>query len=333
MRRFALLAAVLSSVLVVPRAVATPTDPAFTVGTQLLADSLSCSSPQLNQHPDKEPVLLVHGTFTKGHEQYSWNWELMLASADYDYCVVTYPDRGMNDQQISAEYVAYAVMTMQGLSGRKVDMVGHSQGASMPRWAIKYWPSVQAGLDDFVLIAGPNHGTEAGGFPNALVTVLGGQPPAFYQFSPSSRFNAHVNQGDETPGTVDYTSVYSYSDELVQPALPVPTAALEWGQVNPHVLNVNVQDACPGRAVDHVSIGTTDAFVMALAIDAFKHAGPADLSRLDRTTCTAPNQYVTPSTFAGMQGACCGPTADDFANAPRSSEEPPTSEYAITQDS
>src|SRR5689334_158844 len=112
----------------------------------------------------------------------------------------------MGDQQISAEYVAYAVMRMHQLSGRKVDMAGHSQGASMPRWAIKYWPSVRAALDDFVLIAGPNHGTTVAGSPNDLTDAVGGMPPAFYQFSPGSNFVRHSNLGDETPGTIDYTT-------------------------------------------------------------------------------------------------------------------------------
>jgi triacylglycerol esterase/lipase EstA (alpha/beta hydrolase family) len=307
-------------------------DPPFSVGAQTLAAALQCSSPDLRAHPDHEPVLLVHGTFTKGEEQFAWNWSLMLQQHGYDYCTITYPDRGMGDQQISAEYVAYAVMRMHQLSRRKVGMVGHSQGASMPRWAIKYWRSVRADLDDFVLIAGPNHGTTAAGSPNPVTGATGGMPPAFYQFSPSSNFVRHVNSGDETPGNIDYTTLYSYTDELVQPASPVPTAALDYGITNPHVTNINVQDACPGRVVDHLSIGTTDEFVMAVALDAFEHPGPANPARVGTAACSIPSQYITPATAGGLQQACCGPTVSDFTDAPRTTTEPPIASYAVAQD-
>jgi triacylglycerol lipase len=307
-------------------------DPPFSVDSGALKAALTCSSPDLRAHPEHEPVLLVHGTFTKGEEQYSWNWELMLEQEGFDYCTITYPYRGMGDQQIAAEYVAYAVMRMHQLSGRKVEMVGHSQGASMPRWAIKYWRSVRADLDDFVLIAGPNHGTTSAGSPNPFTDALGGMPPAFYQFSPSSNFVRHVNLDDETPGAIDYTTLYSYTDELVQPATPVPTAALDFGRNNPHVTNVNVQDACPGRVVDHLSIGTTDTFSMAVALDAFTHRGPANLARIGTAGCSVPNEYITAGTLAAMQGACCGPTPSDFTDTPRTTSEPPTAAYAVAQD-
>ena len=335
MRRLVVLTAFVVSAVVVPRAVAQTgaSDPVFTVAQPTLDAALDCSSPDLQAHPEHEPVLLVHGTFTKGHEQYAWNWELLLQAQGYDYCVVDYPHRGMGDQQIAAEYIANAVMRMHERSGRQVDMVGHSQGASMPRWAIKYWPSVQADLDDFVAIAAPAHGTAVDSPPNPGFAALGGEPPAFYQFSPSSKFVRYLNHGDETPGdSVDYTNLYSYTDELVQPAAPVPTAALDFGMDNPHVANINVQDACPGRVVDHLTIGTTDAFAMAVALDALDHPGPADLTRAGTALCSVADEYVTPSTFAGMQGACCGPTSSDFTNTPRTTSEPDIAPYAQAQD-
>jgi hypothetical protein len=334
MRRVVMVVVLVVASVVGQRALAetAPVDPPFSVDRATLDAALACSSANLQQHPEHEPVLLVHGTFTKGNEQYSWNWELLLHDKGYDYCAVTYPHRGMGDQQVAAEYVANAVMRMHDRSGRKVDMVGHSQGGSMPRWAIKYWPSVRADLDDFVPIAGLAHGTTADGSPPPVFDALGGMPPAFYQFDPSSNFVRHVNLGDETPGDIDYTSIYSYSDELVQPAYPKPTAALDLGQGNPHVANVNVQDACPGRVVDHASIGTTDTFAMAVALDALDHPGPADLSRVDTALCSVANEYVTTSTFAAMQGACCGPAPSDFTDTPRTTSEPPTAAYAVAQD-
>jgi hypothetical protein len=313
---------------------APPRDPRFTVPIDELAAALTCSSPTLRRHPEHEPVLLVHGTFTQGEEQYAWNWNLLLDERGYDHCTVTYPSRGLGDQQVAAEYVAYAVMHMHQVSGRLVDMSGHSQGASMPRWAIKYWPSVQADLDDFVPIAGPAHGTSVADVQagNPLLSVTG-MPPALFQFATTSNFTRHVNLGDETPGNIDYTSIYSYTDELVQPAAPVPTAALDFGHEGPHVRNVNVQDVCPGRLVDHLSIGTTDQFAMDLTLDAFDHPGPGDPARVASVACSLPTQHLGPQTVGALVGmGDTGPSLQDITSTPRTTSEPAVASYAVAYD-
>jgi triacylglycerol lipase len=48
--------------------------------------------------------------------------------------------------------------------------------------------------------------------------------PAVHQMRRGARFLDALNAGDETPGELDYTSIYSESDELVQPPL-APYAA------------------------------------------------------------------------------------------------------------
>lgn len=268
-------------------------DPPFEVPLEQLAAGLEC--PSTFSHPEHEPVLLVHGTFTNGHENFSWNWELLLASEGYDYCLVTYPNRGLGDMQVSAEYVAYAVQEMHRRSGRQVDMIGHSQGGLMPRWAIKWWPSVQSAVDDFVMLASPNHGVGLAANAEQSPFPLS---PVMYQFAPESKFLTALNAGDETPGAVDYSSIYSLTDELVQPVIPVPTAALDWGRTEPNVRNLAVQDACPGRVVDHLTIGTTDRLSQALTIDALANDGPVDPARIAMpTTCILPDQYTVPAQF------------------------------------
>jgi triacylglycerol lipase len=318
-----------------------PADPAFSIDPVVAAQAVDCIVPDGAVAPDVDAVVLVHGTGTEGHEQYAWNYELRLAEERIPYCVVTYPNRGQGDMQVSAEYVVVAVQEAAAISpSGRVDMVGHSQGATMPRWAIKYWPSVQAVLDDFVLHAGPNHGTAIADDPlsgNDLLGPLGGRPAVYHQFRTDSRFNHHLNLGDETPGEIDYTSVYAYTDELVQPSGPngPATAALEVDDPS-RVVNVNVQDVCPGRVVEHLSIGTTDRFVMELTIATLRTPGPADLSAVPATACSLPDQYVTPQTLAGFSR-----TGDGFGRAEveyvidpgnYSTDEPAIRDYAIDHD-
>jgi len=261
-------------------------DPVFQTSQTELDESLTCTP---FENPDKPPVLLVHGTVTTGTEQYTTFYTPLLVAAGFDVCAVTYPDRGLIDQQISAEFVVNALRQMRMQSGRRVAMIGHSQGASMPRWALRFYPSAREAVQEFVLIAGPNHGTtislpaELAGTLFAVLGLdalpIGLVPEGLYQFGPGSNFVAAVNTLDETPGDIDYTNIYTLTDELVQPATPVPTAALDFEQNNPRVSNMLLQDFCPLNIADHLTIGTTDALTFMLALDAISNPGPADFER------------------------------------------------------
>lgn len=303
-------------------------DPPYSVDDAVLDASLDC--PEF-AHPDREPVLLVHGTFTAGHEQFDWNYLQVLPGLGYDVCVVTYPDRGLGDQQVSAEYVAHAIITMHEATGRQVDLVGHSQGAAMPRWAVRFWPSARAALDDYVGIAGPHHGTDA----TPAGAVDGARmPEAFFQFSGDSRFLQILNAGDETPGEVDWTNLYTRFDELVQSVEPEPTAALDHGRDNPRVANVLLQDVCPGRVVDHLTIGTTDRLAFDLVVDALSHDGPADPDRLDvGPDCSAPDQVVEdPQQLAAFVDVVEQGFERGLPNFHLATEEPATRDYARASD-
>ncbi len=308
-------------------------EPAFETDQSTLDNNIICSG---FENTDKPPVLLVHGTFTAGWEQYDWSYGPVLEEMGFDVCTVTYPDRGMGDLQVSAEYVVNAIRYIHEQSGRKVAMIGHSQGALMPRWALKWWPSANALVEDFVLHAGPNHGTDnAGDNPvtNALVTTSG-MPESFFQMATDSNFEEALNAGDETPGDVDYTSIYTQFDELVQPVDPVPTAALDWEQNNPKVTNILLQDVCPALIADHVTIGITDATTLLLTLDAILNDGPADIERAGGAAalCTAPALVPgvsLPPTFL-VEMAMLFPTEieNGMMDPHTASEEPPLKPYA-----
>ena len=92
-------------------------DPPLQTSQARLDQSLHCTP---FDNPDKPPVLLVHGTFTPGTEQYTTFYTPLLVERGFDVCAVTYPDRGLIDQQISAEYVVNALRTIHAQTGRKV---------------------------------------------------------------------------------------------------------------------------------------------------------------------------------------------------------------------
>jgi len=255
-------------------------DPAYSHSEAELTEALTCNE---FTHPDRDPVLLVHGTFTHGRQNWGATFAPILRASGWDVCIVTYPDRGLVDIQRTTEFVARAVYTMSAASGRKVALIGHSQGVMQVRWAVKWWPGVRERVSDLVSLAGPNQGILLPTAPRDLLGVLGVTtapfPGAFYQFAQNSQFLRALNRDDETPGDIDYTVLYTQFDELIQPVSPFPAGAIEFGQNNPKRTNVLLQDVCPGRLVDHISIALADRLAYELTLDALRHDGPANVQR------------------------------------------------------
>src|SRR3546814_19356366 len=82
------------------------------------------------EHPEQPPVLLVHGTFTSGFEQYDWTYLPLLANPGFDVCVVPYPDRALGDIQVSAESVVNPLRRIPAATGRQGASLAHSPGVT-----------------------------------------------------------------------------------------------------------------------------------------------------------------------------------------------------------
>ena len=258
-----------ASVLVAVPAVSTAdAGPALSVAKPKLAAALKCTK---FAHPKHEPVLLVQGYGATPTIDFGHGYVNALKKGGYDTCTINVPSRALGDVQDTAEYVAHAVRTISARTGGKVDIVGHSEGAASSRWAIRWWPDVRSKVDDLVTMAGANHGV-----PGANGPCAGGAcVPAGWQLRSGSKFMAALNAGDETPGHVDVTSIYTVTDELIQPFTVSRVGGAE---------NVAIQSICPGRAVLH-GLAIIDAVGYALATDALSHRGPARPSRISRLTC------------------------------------------------
>ncbi len=289
-------------------------DPPFSVDQALLRRSVDCSA-QFTHLDVHEPVLLVHGTSITAEESWSWNYAENLPAQGFDVCWVHIPNRALSDQQLSAEYVVYAIQLMRARSGdRKIDVIGHSQGALLPRWALRWWPSLQDMVDDFVPLAAPAHG--ASGADTLCPTSCA---PAVQQMKSGSRYLQALNSVDETPGPVDYTSIYSMADELVQPFDSPPLAG---------GTNILVQDVCPARPVHHAG-AVYDAVVYQIALDALTHPGGADVTRLPADVCTRlfmPG--VTEVDVVVGNAMLYGNAYIAFGAYPPSESEPPLQGYA-----
>jgi hypothetical protein len=264
--------------------------PPLDVPTAKLAAALACS-PGVDGAA-RAPVLLVPGTGATANDNYSWNYEPAFNAQHIPWCAVTFPAAGNNDIQINGEYVVYAIRTMYARAGRRIAIVGHSQGGMVPRWALRWWPDTRPMVDDVVGFAGTNHGTT-----RAHANCPNGCIPADTQQASDSMFIKALNSFTETFAGISYTEVYTHNDEEVQPNMDnTGTSSLHTGAGR--ITDVAVQDICPGDTTEHLGLGTYDSVAYALAIDALNHDGPADPHRVSASVCTQPFMPgVNPVTF------------------------------------
>ena len=294
-------------------AAAQAANPALTTPAKELDAALAC--PQAFAHPRREPVLLVHGTGLDAHESWSWNHAKALPRLGYDVCAVTLPGDALGDIQTSTEYVVHAVRRIAARSGRRVDVITHSQGGMEGRWAVRWWAGARAAVDDLVLLASPNHGIA----PADACRASGDCWPAVWQMGTDADFLAALNRGDETPGGVSVTNVFSLSDELVQPSTTVPLEG---------AANVAVQDLCPGRPVHHGGL-VHDAAAWALIEDALTHRGGARQDRVGAGACLRTTMpYVSESDAMAGNALLYGSAAAAFGAHDGVPAEPPLRAYA-----
>ncbi|MEV0574987.1 hypothetical protein [Streptomyces sp. NPDC050392] len=308
----ALVAAFVAALLGPVPAASAAAEPQLNTPAATLDAALRC--PSSFTHPDHEPVLLVHGTTSNYDETWGWNYAPALRDAGYDVCGVELPNRSMGDIQEASEYVVHAIDRIYAATGRKADVIGHSQGNMEMRWAVKWWPHLQSRVDDLVFLANPGHGTTGGN-----LFCVGWCAPALHQFNIGSQFNAALNRDDETPGDISYTNIYSLTDEAIT---PFTTAPLDGAK------NILVQDVCAGRVVAHYSM-LYDAVAYKLVVDALSHSGTAIPSRLPFGKCLDVN---LPGVWPHEAVAATAITAANFTaeilNATKVPAEPPLRAYA-----
>ena len=266
----------------------------------------------------REPVLLVPGTELTPAPNFSWNYEPALAARGIPYCTIELPVDATGDIQVAGEYVVYAIRRMHELSGRRVQIIGFSQGGMVPRWALRFWPDTRAMVDDDIGLDASNHGTLDSEFCPAVANC----PAAFWQQRASSPFIAALNSGAETFAGISYTEIYSHLDEVVVPNADGNSSSSVHGGSGA-ITNVAVQRICPADISDHLAMGSYDAVGFALALDAVDHAGPADPARIPASVCATPfGPGVDPLTFPADYAAYLAAIGQGAKNSAYIAQEP-----------
>jgi pimeloyl-ACP methyl ester carboxylesterase len=296
--------------------------PPLSVSRADLGASLDCSSQASVDGAGVAPVLLVHGTGSNPEHNFSWNWEPALDQLGIPWCAVALPANGLDDIQVAGEYVVNGIRTMYARAGRKISIVGHSQGGMLPRWALRFWPDTRTLVDDVIGFAPSNHGTK-----DAEFSCQSSCAPANWQQSDIAEFIKALNSYQETFPGISYTVVYTHTDEIVTPNFDdTGSSSLHGG--GGEITNEAVQDICPLDLTEHNGLGTVDNVAYALAVDALSHPGPADPSAIDPGVCSEPLMPgVDPQTFPTDAAAAAADLLINEANGPSVSAEPPLKCY------
>lgn len=208
-------------------------------------------------HP--EPVVLVHGLGGN-----SWDNFLTLAPTlrSAGYCVYsqTYGKTvlgplagGLAPMADSAVEVGAFVDRVRAATGSaKVDIVGHSEGTTVPAYYIKYLGGA-AKVDDFVGFGSNFRGTTLNGLASlaaalklqGLLTGVG--CGACTDYLPGSAFLAKLNDGPVAVPGPTYTTIVTRYDRVVTPY----TSGLLTGE---NVTNIVLQDVCRLDSAGHLGL-------------------------------------------------------------------------------
>src|SRR4051794_2514836 len=166
--------------------------PALSVTAADLAAAMQCSAGV--DGAKRAPVLLFQGTGATAKDNWSWTYEPALDQAGIPWCAIDLPDHATEDIQRSGEFVVAAIRAVHARAGRRVSLIGHSQGGMVGRWALRFWPDTRAMVDDVIGFAPSNHGTTE-------ADCSGGCSAAGWQQSDKASFIKALNSYQETfPG-------------------------------------------------------------------------------------------------------------------------------------
>ncbi|QDY77219.1 lipase family alpha/beta hydrolase [Streptomyces qinzhouensis] len=208
-------------------------------------------------HP--EPVVLVHGLGANDLVNFA-TLAPTLRSAGYCVYSQTYGKTvlgglsgGLAPMARSAAEVGAFVERVRAATGAaKVDIVGHSQGTTVPAYYIKYLGGATK-VDDFIGFGSNFRGTTLNGLATlaaalklqGLLTGVG--CGACTDYLPGSAFLAKLNDGPVAVPGPTYTSIVTRYDTVVTPY----TSGLLTG---PNVTNIVLQDTCRWDSAGHLGL-------------------------------------------------------------------------------
>jgi triacylglycerol esterase/lipase EstA (alpha/beta hydrolase family) len=209
--------------------------------------------------------VLVHGLFANMTD----NWQTMsplLANNGYCVFALTYGNSNTGSpqdqfgglapmEQSAVQLSAFVNKVRAATHTNKVDIVGHSEGATMPDYYIEYLGGA-AKVQRYVGVSGVKHGTTLHGIGTlaaefeslfgASASPTAASCGSCDEFLVGSDFIKKLEARAPAPGVI-YTNLSTKYDELVSPY----TSSFLKGK---NVTNITMQSGCSLDFSDHLSI-------------------------------------------------------------------------------
>jgi hypothetical protein len=221
-------------------------------------------------------------------------------------------------------------------SNKNVSVISWSQGGLNTQWALKYWPSTRSITSNFIAISPDYRGTVEAflACPGGIIDVLVCAPSLFQQRSASNFVNTLRSNGGDS-AYVPTTTVFSATDEVVQPQSGALASALINDARGVGTSNNQVQTVCAGATAGgfytHEGV-LYNPLAGALAVDALKNGGPGQIARIDKmATCveaTTPGLGV--ADVLGTESTIVDAVVNILLFPQRSVQEPAIMAYAVT---
>ncbi|MCB0879857.1 MAG: alpha/beta fold hydrolase [Thermoleophilia bacterium] len=169
----------------------------------------------------RHPIILLHGYGDEAFGQE--DLARSLRRDGWTVYVFGSPMRGLTGVEDATRALTELVDRVRAETGaEKVDLVGHSQGGVIARWYVKFGAGART-VARVVSLSSPHHGLHAW-FNGPIQAALGSQawrsliPVGLEELLTGSSLLAKLNAGDETPGDVEWTSIYAADfDGVVHP--------------------------------------------------------------------------------------------------------------------
>jgi hypothetical protein len=186
----------------------------------------------------------VPGTGSYGGEAFNCNFAKLLKNSSFgDPVWLNIPGR-MNDvSHKNAEHVAYAINYMYAVCGKQLAVCAWSQGNLAVQWTLKYWPSTRLAVNNFIALSADFHGTIQASILMPFKVGLGN--PGVWSQRMTSNFIKTLRADDGDSAYVPTTSIYSATDEIVQPQSGTAASAYLKDVRGVGVFNCELQRVAP----------------------------------------------------------------------------------------
>ncbi|NUO43855.1 MAG: triacylglycerol lipase [Streptomyces sp.] len=190
------------------------------VTSLLVSLSLSAAPAQAATH---NPIVFVHGLSSDASSWDDWIADFKADGYTSSQLYAFSYDWSKSNVTTASQLSSYVKTVLSQTGASKVDLVVHSMGALNSRYYLKNLSGTSY-VDDFVSVAGVNHGTTTASWCSWLYTSCA-------EMYTGSSFLTTLNSGDETPGSVSYASYWSNCDDALTP----DTTAILSGATNVEV--------------------------------------------------------------------------------------------------